>query len=614
MTQVVVPAAKPRGNSFRDKRGLLGVAFALSMFTPVACIGQAQTPPADNPPIVKAPPVPTGVIPLPAGPPPTGLQAPLPAPAIPIPPAKDPLLTSPGLAQLNSYLQTHPLTINDAVAIAEGTSRPFATAVEAMLRAQGRYREAQAALVPNFTVGANVTEYDASTVANFGGQQFTLLNQFNPIMNATVSVPLDVSGTIRAAVSQAEFQRVAAQIDVNRVRNQLVLDVKTAFYNVLRAQAQQIVASDTLNNALNRLSDAQKNYAAGTAPRFDVITAQRDVADAQQGIIQTKSQVSLNLALLKSTIGLNIRTPLRISDQGAVASPPDVAPLTVPAPAPPNTPSGASGPVVPLITPAPLPGQTANSAKPGTPTSAVENPQFKPEVAPNPGLVEDPIALGPDFDAVVQEAQRTRPEIMEAEADVAAARKGIQVAWRSSLPSVTFSLGYVYEPYAPAGFARVNQGEAILGVTVPVFDGGVGRARVEQARADVATAETNRRNAVDQVNLEVQQAYLALLQARDRVAVANVGLAQAQEAARLARVRYDAGVSIQQGVSPILELSSAQTTLAQAENNQVNALYDYNNARAQLDRAVGRYAFTTTGPGYITPPQAKTTGANGNRH
>ena len=100
----------------------------------------------------------------------------------------------------------------------------------------------------------------------------------------------------------------------------------------------------------------------------------------------------------------------------------------------------------------------------------------------------------------------------------------------------------------------------------------------------------------------MQQAYITLVQARNRVAVANVGLAQAREAYRLARVRYNAGVSQQTGISPQLELSNAQTTLAQAETNQINALYDYNSARAQIDRAVGRFSFTASQPGYPAPP------------
>jgi outer membrane protein TolC len=148
----------------------------------------------------------------------------------------------------------------------------------------------------------------------------------------------------------------------------------------------------------------------------------------------------------------------------------------------------------------------------------------------------------------------------------------------------------------------VNEGIYTLNVGFPIYDGGTARARVQQQQAAIALAETSRRQAVDQVQLDVQQAYLALVQARQRVAVANVEVSQARESFRVSRVRYQAGVSQQVGVSPQLELSNAQISLTQAESNQVNALYDYNSARAQLDRAVGRYAFAGFGPGYEKPP------------
>ena len=54
---------------------------------------------------------------------------------------------------------------------------------------------------------------------------------------------------------------------------------------MVSTNGQVVVATDSLNNALSRLDDANKNYAAGTSPRFDVISAQRDVANAQQDLI-----------------------------------------------------------------------------------------------------------------------------------------------------------------------------------------------------------------------------------------------------------------------------------------------------------------------------------------
>jgi outer membrane protein TolC len=93
------------------------------------------------------------------------------------------------------------------------------------------------------------------------------------------------------------------------------------------------------------------------------------------------------------------------------------------------------------------------------------------------------------------------------------------------------------------------------------------------------------------VTLDVQNAYYTLIQTRAQVAVANQVLAQAQAAFDLAMIRYNTGVSSRPGVSPIIELSDAQAALTQAEQNQVNALYDYNVAKALLDRGIGRFAF-----------------------
>ncbi len=79
-------------------------------------------------------------------------------------------------------------------------------------------------------------------------------------------------------------------------------------------------------------------------------------------------------------------------------------------------------------------------------------------------------------------------------------------------------------------------------------------------------------------------------------------LAQADEAYRLARLRYSAGITSEAGVSPIIELSDAQQSLTQARSDYVNALFDYNSDRSALDKAAGRYADTTGGPGYAAPP------------
>ena len=207
---------------------------------------------------------------------------------------------------------------------------------------------------------------------------------------------------------------------------------------------------------------------------------------------------------------------------------------------------------------------------------------------------------------MLAEARQNRPEILEADAGIAAARQGITLARRSTLPTLSLTVGY-YDLRTQSG-SQVNEPQAFIGLNFPIFEGGLARARVQEARATESNAVTNKREQVDAVALDVQQTYLTLAQARDQVAVANQALVQARAGFELARVRYNAGVSVTVGISPQLEVSDAQAALTLAEENQVNALYDYNRARARLDHAVGRFAYVGNGTGYPAPPTTKALG------
>lgn len=572
-------------------------SLTLLITTAAILPGKTQNQPPPN--------LPPGVTPLPQTLPPTGLQAPLPAPALPIPKPDKPDKASPGQDALATAMQNRPLTINDVVAIALATNRNLALTGEALMRAEGRSSETRTAFNPTLNATLTYLRLNQSNSIQFPDpnnpgttQTIPLVNDSQRQIGVQATLPLDIAGLLRAATDQAKFQEVSLRLDINRARNQIVLDVKSAFYDALRAQALIQIAEANLQNSILRYEEAEKKLRAGVVARFDVIRTQTDIAQAQQQVIQARSNLSLAFAALNNVIGLNINTPLTLTGEGAVETPPGIAP-----PGPPPPPGTGTEPA-----PNPSPekrveaGSVAGQNSPG-----VQDPIVNPQTT----IVTDPLKLGEDYEGLLEEAIALRPEIMQADATIAAAKKGIQLARRSTLPSFGLAWNLNYAPDT-AGFAPiVTTWSAQAQIAIPLYDGGLARARGRQARADLATSETNRRAATDIVTLEVRQAYLNLLQARDRVAVANRALAQAQEGFRLARVRYDAGVAVQSGISPQLELSDAQTALTQAQNNQVNALYDYNNSRSRLDRAIGRYAFVNNGPGFPAPPSPKVLGNPG---
>ncbi len=478
-------------------------------------------------------------------------------------------LVSPGAVALNSVGASTHLNLEQAIRVAIVHNRSLATATANLLKSQGRTAEAKAALNPTASLDTALTEFDDKTSVTFGGANITTLNQFNPVITAGAMMPIDILGLLHDAVTQSQFQQAAARIDINRIRNSVVSDVKTSFINVLRGQAQLNVANDTLNNARLRKDTAQKSFDAGTAPRFDIIRADTDVANAQRSVIEATTALKLSLALLKNVMGVDISLTINVTSQNAI--------------------------VVPNIPPIHTPITSRNSPV-GRISQIPEGSQISVGSLV-PTEVNDTLDLGPEYSVAVAEAIKTRPEILGAQANLSAARQGIKLARKSVAPRVGLNLGYTLTPNNTV-FSRENVIAGTVDINIPLYDGGVARAHASEAKAEVSAAETAKREAIDGVTLEVQQAYIAMIQAKERIAVAEVGLTQAREAARLARVRYSAGVSQQTGVSPLLELSDSENSLSTAEFNKVNAVYDYNSSLALLDRAVGRYSYDRNGRGF----------------
>lgn len=191
---------------------------------------------------------------------------------------------------------------------------------------------------------------------------------------------------------------------------------------------------------------------------------------------------------------------------------------------------------------------------------------------------------------------------MQAEAGLQAALKGIKLADRSSLPAMGIAWNFQYTPDAGGFSPKTTAWVAVAKVTVPLYDAGVAGARRQQAAATAETARSAKLQVLDGIALDVRQAFLGAAEASERLSVTSSALEQAEEQYRLAQVRFQNGVTLTPGASPLLEISDAQTALTQAQTNHVNARYDVEAARAKLERAVGRFAYDTSpGPGMPAP-------------
>lgn len=121
-----------------------------------------------------------------------------------------------------------------------------------------------------------------------------------------------------------------------------------------------------------------------------------------------------------------------------------------------------------------------------------------------------------------------------------------------------------------------------LGATMTwnLYDGGVARARAKQNQVEIAIAENRFAELINQVRREVEEGFLELEASFENISTAELGLEQAREALRLARLRFQAGVGTQ------LEVINSQTDLTRAQINLLVAIVNYNRALSELQRAV----------------------------
>lgn len=118
-------------------------------------------------------------------------------------------------------------------------------------------------------------------------------------------------------------------------------------------------------------------------------------------------------------------------------------------------------------------------------------------------------------------------------------------------------------------------------LSIPVFNGFTRERQVEQAEVALADARENRRAEELRLRTAVTQAYDDLTSAYDVVEIEERNRQVAREQLELARERY------RLGAANFIELQDAEISLATAERDYLNAVYDFHDALSALETAVG---------------------------
>jgi outer membrane protein len=197
-------------------------------------------------------------------------------------------------------------------------------------------------------------------------------------------------------------------------------------------------------------------------------------------------------------------------------------------------------------------------------------------------LTDEPLppALDPKVDALIEQAKRERPDLAALRLTEESLDRYAEAEKRLRNPTINIAAA---AGVAPIRDERLPESYSAAGVNVniPVLNGGLFKARREEAESRAAAAGKDVQGLSLQIARDVQVAWLNANDTFRRMDVTARMVAQANEALRLAQARYD------NALGSIVELNQAQLNQTAAEIAAASAKYDYLSARSELNFAMG---------------------------
>ncbi len=412
-----------------------------------------------------------------------------------------------------------PLSLKECEKIALGHQPSLTVAQQNVAAALSRETQARAPYFPQVTASTGYSES-----ANEGGA-------FGAGVTKSYTTTLQLNQTLYDfgrtgnSLDAARWNTRSSDRDRERTTQEVILNVKQAYYALLAFKYVVEVTQKQVAQTESHLTQAQAFFNAGSKPRFDVTRAEVDVNNARLSLISANNNVRIKTIALNNAMGID----------------------------------------------------------PGTPTE-IEN-------------ILPPVPEIPSLPKAQEDSLKNRPELMKADADIEAAKARVRSEEANYYPTLSANGAYNWAtgsqdlgtlPIIPGVSGRQLTGDignswnAAIVLSIPLFQGGVTRGRVSEARANQIALEAQRNAAVQSVLLDVNQSYADLESAKARIDAMESARQKARESLELAQGRYEAGIG------PSIEVTDAQLAASQAELDYIQAKYDYQLAVARLFKAMGK--------------------------
>ncbi len=370
---------------------------------------------------------------------------------------------------------------------------------------------------PNYTGGQQVFN-DVNPVTVVNGQANSFTNRWS--MTTTLTAQWDVVNPQRVPqVSSARDQFEKAKNQYLIALRDLRLQTAKAYFELQLADENVRVGQESVRASLVSLRDAKARFQAGVATKLEVLEAETQLGRDQQLLSDSFADQSIARRDLARLINL----------------PQNVTPT-------------ASEPLRPL-----------GLWRPSLQESILAAYTFREELD---NIILDISVSNSQANAAIGQVQ---PFMTIVNSLLATRYTGVE----SIIVDLPGTYGYAVQNSIGLNF-RMN-----------IFDGGAARALYRQYKQKAQEGAYNFSRSRDELRFQVEQSFYQLANSQRNIQTTSNEVVSSRESLRLARLRFQAGVTTQR------EVINNQRDLTQAEIRYANALASYNNFLAELRRRTG---------------------------
>jgi outer membrane protein len=191
-----------------------------------------------------------------------------------------------------------------------------------------------------------------------------------------------------------------------------------------------------------------------------------------------------------------------------------------------------------------------------------------------------------EYKSLVNEAYNNRNEIKSTEKRIEAGKENVIVNKSGYFPQVFVNGNYYMsrpnQRYQPP--LDQFKGTWDLGITLSwdIWTWGNTSSQVQIAEQNLLQTQTMREQLKDNIELEVNQNYLALKYAKEKLEVLEKTIEQTDENIKVTTEKYD------NQLATSADLIDAENSVISAQTNYESALVDYEIAKVKLEKALGR--------------------------